>query len=402
MKNLTISGRNRTVSEVGNRGSNRQLVRSQQGSHAKLDYPEKGQYREEIQHVYKVDISIRSILLVVGTIAAIYLGYRLLQVAFVLFFAFVIASSLMPIIRGLINRGIPKWLSMFFVYFFTLLFIIAIVVLIVVPFAREVSGLFTETPLYVSHVSENLGYSLRSIGLEISNKEVHDAIVKFYNEQITGGLIFDISSIGSAFDTFSVLGTFFGGLFISFVLSIYIVYDHDNFLDLILMQIVHDKKRQLLKNLIIEVERKLGGWIVGQGTDSLIIAGLTWTLLTLLDVPFALPLALCAGLLVTIPTFGPFIAAIPTMIIGFISHGFGTMLIIALGYTIIQQIENTVIVPRIMGNVVGVKPIVVLVGLLISLSLGGIVVAVITVPLLVIGKIGYDFYLSFRRIEALE
>ena len=68
----------------------------------------------------------------------------------------------------------------------------------------------------------------------------------------------------------------------------------------------------------------------------------------------------------------------------------------------IQQIENNLLVPKVMGNVVGVKPIVVILGVLVGASLGGILGAMLAVPVLVILKIGYEFYINLKRLNATE
>lgn len=353
-------------------------------------------------NVYRVEISPKSILIVLLIGVSIYIGSKMVQVFLITFFAFAIASALIRPFRTLVAKGFSKSFSLITVYSATFLFLLAIIFTIIVPFIQEISTLSEKSPKYVTHISENVADLLKRVGYETNSDKVYNASKQFYQEQVAGGAVFDSGSISTAVDAFSIVGTVAGGIFIALIISAYIVYDHDNFLDFLLLQIVHDKKRELVKQLIIDVESKLGGWIVGQGTDSLIVAGLTWLLLIIADVPFALPLALFAGLLVTVPTFGPLLASVPAMAIGFASSGILTVFAIGFGYTLIQQIENLIIVPRIMGNVVGVKPIVVILGVLIGLSLAGILGAILTVPTLVILKISYEFYISYRKLEAVE
>lgn len=394
MKNLNFSQSSNSVSEVKPSPENRSSSKKKKTSTSRP---------QDINHHYKVDISLKSILLVGLAVGAVYIGMQLLQVALILFLAFVIASAAMPAIRFLQNKGLPKGLGALVVYLVGSLLVVAILILIILPFGKEISGIVQELPQFVETVSDNISETLGQFGIEVTPDDVSDVMMDFYQERIRGGFIFNISSgINNAWGVLSPLGTVLGSLLLSFIISIYIVYDHDSFLDLLLLRIVDKRKRDLVKTLVMDVEKKLGGWVLGQGTDSLIVALLTWILLTALQVPFALPLALLTGLLVMIPTFGPFLAAIPAIAIAVSSGGLLIAVIVAVGYVIIQQIENVFLVPKIMGGVVGVKPIVVLVGVLIGLALGGIVGAMITVPILVIIKIGYEFYISYQKLEAEE
>jgi predicted PurR-regulated permease PerM len=106
---------------------------------------------------------------------------------------------------------------------------------------------------------------------------------------------------------------------------------------------------------------------------------ITYVVLTLLHVPFALSLAFLAGLLEIIPILGPIVSAIPAFIVASAS----SMLLGGLtvgAYLLVQQVENNVLVPYIMNKAVGIHPITTLVALSIGGTLGGIVGAVLAVP----------------------
>jgi len=128
------------------------------------------------------------------------------------------------------------------------------------------------------------------------------------------------------------------------------------------------------------VEDKLGAWLRGQIVLSLAIGVITWFVLTILGIPFALPLAILAGFLEIIPTIGPIIAAIPAVIVAFaISPFMG--LVVMLAYVGIQVAENNILVPKIMQKAVGLNPVVILVAILIGANLMGIIGALLSIPL---------------------
>ncbi|MBI1871967.1 AI-2E family transporter, partial [Candidatus Collierbacteria bacterium] len=88
-----------------------------------------------------------------------------------------------------------------------------------------------------------------------------------------------------------------------------------------------------------------------------------------------------AGLLELVPNIGPTIAAVPAVLVGFSvspTHGF-----MALGLTVlIQQLENNLIVPKIMQQAIGLHPVVTIVSLLVGFELGGPLLAVLSLPII--------------------
>ncbi len=94
----------------------------------------------------------------------------------------------------------------------------------------------------------------------------------------------------------------------------------------------------------------------------------------------ALILALLAGLLEVVPYIGPFLSAVPSIVIAFIFSP-PLALIVALLYLVIQKTEGYVLVPKIMQKTVGTSPLVVLLALLIGFKLAGILGLLVAVPI---------------------
>ncbi len=102
--------------------------------------------------------------------------------------------------------------------------------------------------------------------------------------------------------------------------------------------------------------------------------------LTILGVKHALVLAVIAAIFEIIPVFGPTLAAVPAVMIGFVDGGFTIgMLVIAL-YVIFQQFENHLIYPLVVTRVVGVPPLLVILALLIGAELAGFLGIILSVP----------------------
>jgi predicted PurR-regulated permease PerM len=131
---------------------------------------------------------------------------------------------------------------------------------------------------------------------------------------------------------------------------------------------------QLILSLLI-------GLIIGVGT-------------ALLGLPGALLLGILAGLLEVLPNIGPVLAAIPAILLALLQgssvlsvSNLVFVLIVILFYTIVQQLENNIIVPRLIGQAVDLPPILVMAGVLVGASVGGILGAFMAAPIIATGRI---------------
>ncbi|MBL7045777.1 MAG: AI-2E family transporter, partial [Parcubacteria group bacterium] len=125
---------------------------------------------------------------------------------------------------------------------------------------------------------------------------------------------------------------------------------------------------------------KIGRWMQGQLILAAIIGVLVYLGLTILGVKHALLLALIAALFELIPVFGPILASIPAIIIGFVDGGATIGLLVVGLYLIIQQFENHLIYPLVVTKVVGVPPLLVILALLIGAQLAGFLGIILSVP----------------------
>jgi predicted PurR-regulated permease PerM len=357
---------------------------------------------ETIEHKnsYTIDISLKSILLVLGTLGAIYVGGQLLEIFILIFFAFIISSAALPLVKSLSLRGVPKGIAIFLVYILIMLVLAGTLTLIFVPFATESRNLVTNLPLYINNFVVSLS-NFNLFGFKIDTQFIDqylDNFVQWLSTSLSSGAGTD--GIKSALDTvFSLAGGFISVITMLFM-SVYMVTDHDNFVDLILLRIVDEEKRIRVRRLVIDVEEKLGSWLIGQLILCFVIGLLTWILLTIAQVPFALPLAVLAGLLESIPSIGPIISAVPATLFALIAGGPGSALIVLIGCIIIQQLENAVIVPRVMANAVGLKPIVVVIAVASGFTLSGPIGALISIPVVVLAEILFQFYQDLQKLKA--
>lgn len=118
----------------------------------------------------------------------------------------------------------------------------------------------------------------------------------------------------------------------------------------------------------------------------LIVGTLSYIGYLIIGLPFALPLAFIAGMLELIPNIGPTVATIPAVLVGLsISPGHGLAALIV--SIIVQQLENNVIVPKIMQKVIGLNPVVIILAIMTGFQLGGPLTAILALPIVLTARV---------------
>lgn len=155
------------------------------------------------------------------------------------------------------------------------------------------------------------------------------------------------------------------------------------------------------ENVLALLGRIGGRWVRGQlllGLSIFIATVIGLTLLTLLGFAefgqFTLVLALIAGVLEWLPIIGPIVAAVPAILIG-LSIGLPAALAAAVLYTAIQQLENHILVPKVMGDAIELHPAVMILALVVGGALFGIGGAILAAPTVAAGRDLYRY--GFHR-----
>jgi predicted PurR-regulated permease PerM len=135
-----------------------------------------------------------------------------------------------------------------------------------------------------------------------------------------------------------------------------------------------------------EVETRLGLWVRGQLTLMGTMGVATATAYALLGVPGALLLGLIAAITEAIPIVGPLLGAIPAILVASTVSP-ELALIVAGVYVVIQLIEGSVLVPLVMRNTIGISPLLVMLSLLVGAAAGGLLGALLAVPIVASAEI---------------
>ena len=151
-------------------------------------------------------------------------------------------------------------------------------------------------------------------------------------------------------------------------------------------------RREGARELIGEMEQRVGSYVVGQLILSLIIGTLSLIAYLIIGIPSALVLAIFVGIMEVVPLIGPLIGAIPSIVIA-LSISPTTALWVIIASLIIHQLESNVFGPRVMKRTLGMRPLVTLLALTAFGTLFGVLGALVALPLAAVVQLLLDRYL---------
>lgn len=338
---------------------------------------------------------LRTVLIVLCVVAAIYLIYLLRKpIGWLVLATFIAVALSGPV--NLLNRRMPRGLAIAIAYLGLVMIPIGLGAIVVPPVVREITDLANNAPQYVQDAQDwfNKNDTLRRLDREYN---IGDQLQRKAEELPTH--LDDAASVLS-----SVGGTIVSSLFAAInilILSIFMVASGRRWIDWGVAQARPEHAPRItraLDRIGIAVGNYVGGALV-QAT----IAGLTtFLVLTILGVPFAAPLAVVVGFFDLIPLVGATIAAV---LVGLVTvfHDFPVATIVwAIWAVIYQQIENTVIQPQIQRRAVQVHAFAVLVSVLFGATLFGVVGALLAIPFAASIQIALREWWDYRQAVKVE
>jgi len=290
--------------------------------------------------------SIIKVVLIV--LAAIFL-YVVRDVIVILLFSIVIASAVDPAVSWITRRGLPRTLATFCVYIILFLFLALILFVIIRPLASELGDLSEQLPQYFDRISLTFE--------EVQGSPAYEEALSRVRSYL-GEMSSSLASIAS--NVFTAITRLFGGLVSAvavIVISFYLT-AQERGISTFIKSFVPAAHEEHVTRLWLAAQKKMGRWLRGQIILSLSVGLLVFIGLTIFGIRYSLLLALLAALFEIIPFVGPILAAIPAIIIALLNSPAVALWTILI-YVIVQQLENTILAPKIMERVVGLNPVVV-------------------------------------------
>lgn len=303
-----------------------------------------------------------------------YALYLLLDLVLVVLTAVVIASSIEPATKWFGKYKISRLPAVIFMYVSVAAVVIGIFYFFIPPLLDDAAKLSALLPRYAQSfaVPERLSGVGTIVG-DLSKTASLEEVVAQAKQAVSG-------LSGGAFEAVNLV---FGGA-LSFILLVVIsfylsVQEHgiSSFLKLI----APIKHQEYIIDLWSRSQVKIGRWFQGQLLLGFIMGVLVYLGLTILGVPYAFLLAILAAVFELIPIFGPVLAAIPAVILGFVDGGISLGLMTVGLYVIFQQFENHLIYPLVVRKVIGVPPLLVILALVVGAKLAGFWGIILSVPM---------------------
>jgi predicted PurR-regulated permease PerM len=340
---------------------------------------------------------LRTVLVIVGVVLVLYLAYLLRQpLGWIVLAGFIAVALSGPV--NLLSRWMRRGFAIALAYLGVILIPVAIALIFVPPLVREGSNLVDKLPQYATDVRTYLDKSKTFRKLQ-QDYQIGTKLQDEANKlpQKAGGAAKTLGNIGIGF-----VSSLFAAVNILF-LSVFMVARGRRWVEGFLK--LHPPDRAVrLERMADRIAQAIGNYVGGALLQATIAGITTFIVLTVLGVPFAGPLAILTALFDLIPLVGATIGAI---IVGVVTvfGDFPTVTIIWTIWAIVyQQIENTVIQPRIQSKAVDVQPFIVLISVLFGSTLFGIAGALLAIPVAASIQIAAREYWTYlqegRRLAA--
>ena len=306
---------------------------------------------------------------------------------------------LAPAVERIARLGVPRGIAVLLVFAIVVAVVAATLWVALTPLITQARELIADLPNLVNQV--RLGVTQFYAGLHLSPvvRDAIDADVQGFANGVGGS---DLGALAS-----SVVASIVGVVTTIMAYAIlpawlfYILKDRVRLADALEASLPAGWRGDVFATFAI-VDRVFGKWVRGQLALGITVGILSYVGLMALSIlvdpvfgRYAILLALAGGLLELLPFIGPIIAAIPALLIALTAGpgGFAAALVL---YVAIQLLENNVLVPGIQGSAVNLHPSAVLVALVIGAALGGLLGAIVSLPIAAASRDVFRY--AFHRV----
>lgn len=333
--------------------------------------------------------------LVLLGVFGMWLLYQVRQIFPPLFLALFMIFLLNPIVTRLERRGIRRGFGTLAIYlaFIVIVFLIG---LAVTPALREqVAELGEQGPELVEGATRTVERVASALGVDFQSELLRERL-----DEIQAGLF-------TGFDQVTRFATGAFHVVLIFVLApfiaLYLLVDLPRLQKSFVSQLPPRYKDEWLA-LMRRCGEALGGFFRGQLLVAAIVGVLSSIALRIVGIPFWLPIGLLAGFFNIIPLIGPFIGGAVAVAVGAVSGGLVQALLAALAMFIVQQIDNHLISPNVIGRTLRLHPVTIILALLAGGTVAGLWGMLLAVPGTAVTKILVIHYYQTHILgaESLE
>ncbi len=331
---------------------------------------------------------------------------RALLVPFIL--ALMLAYILHPLVIRLIAWRLPRWAAVAVVYLVVLVLVGGVTTGLGFAISQQILGLvrsLTALSVELPRLLEDLAQTTILLGpfefdLAAANLEALVGPLQSALQPVIAQMGNLLASLVTA--TASTLGM----LLLILVMAYYLLRDFGQ-LDEALLDLVPGPYQQDFRRLLAETGKVWQGFLRGQLLLGLVIGVVTWVVFSVAGVRFALGLGVIAGVLEFVPIFGPVIAGLVAVLVALFQPSnlwglspWAFALVVAGLALLIQQLENNVLVPRIIGHSLKLHPLIVLLAALGGGIVAGVAGVLLAAPVVATGRLWLGYV--YRKAVGLD
>ena len=302
-------------------------------------------------------------------------------------------------------KNLIRSVSILFAMLFGIAIVVSVIALMLPQLITSIYGIIHDMPVYISNITKwimDLAHEYPEI--ETYAAEVVGAVSAKLNEWFTTDVLMAISQYLGYITSgmISVVKTLMN-VVVGLIVAVYALYSKETFAGQgkkIIYAVFEVDKANLILNTIRKSHQIFGGFIIGKIIDSAIIGVLAFIGLSILNMPYTLLLSVIIGVTNVIPFFGPFIGAVPAILIVLMVSPIQA-LYIAIFILFLQQLDGNVIGPTILGESTGLSAFWVIFAIMLGGGLLGFFGMVIGVPAFgvfyYLVKMGLDYKLGQRQ-----
>jgi predicted PurR-regulated permease PerM len=307
--------------------------------------------------------------------AAAFAVYSVRQVLVQVIIALFVAVSLDPAVRLLIRHGVRRSLAVGIILLLAIAIMVGFIWSLVPPLVGQAGQLLDNVPNYLQELPER-SRTYREIADRYGLTERLTDFAKTVPGKVGGGALGVLTGIFSAL--LNVL--------LVTVLTIYFMADLPRIRRGIVRLFPRGRRPQAAQAVNVVVD-KVGGYMIGNLIISLFAGGTSFVCLFALGVPYALPLAVFVAVTDLIPLIGATVGAVGCCLVALVTGDVTSLVVLIVFFVIYQQVENYLIVPRVLKNTVDLSSVAVLLAALTGGAILGVVGALMAIPVVAAAKV---------------
>lgn len=318
--------------------------------------------------------TFRNTLVVVLTLALAWAFAMSIRIMIVVLVAIIIASAVRPLVLWLQERRIPQGLAILIVYGGLTLIILTLALLVIPPSIQQLAGYLENEDRLATRIISGMNWAERTI------ERTFNTDVTFIEPDIVREEVrLRVREFSEHFPNAAAeLGAVLGEFILALVVGVYWLTARDEAVNFS-TSLFSIGRRALVAEIIREIEVSLGNYMRGLGLIVTFVGVANFIILTIFRVPNAVTIAFIIGITTAIPVVGGFIGAGAGVLLALLSSPVNA-LITFLSFVVVQQVEVHYLTPRTMAKSVGLNPILVITILFVGFSLGGVIGALIAIP----------------------